>query len=131
MVVDSSAIVAVFLLEPGYETFAELIDTADTACISVVTRLEVVSVLCGRRINADPTTVTEHIDALRLEHVPVSVEQMTLAIRALLTFGKGRHPAQLNLGDCFSYALAKGRGDTLLFKGDDFARTDIMPAWRP
>jgi len=54
-----------------------------------------------------------------------------LAITALLEFGKGRHPAKLNLGDCFAHALAKSRGVPLLFKGDDFARTDIVPAWRP
>jgi ribonuclease VapC len=68
---------------------------------------------------------------LNLEHVPVSAEQMTLAIDALLTFGKGRHPAGLNFGDCFPYALAKSLDTALLFKGEDFAKTDIVPAWRP
>jgi len=131
MVIDSSALVAVFRREPGHEILVDLIDGAETACVSVVSRLETISVLCGRRIGADPTQVAEHLDALHIEPVPVSIEQMNLAIGALLTFGKGRHPAGLNIGDCFSYALAKARGDTLLFKGDDFARTDIMPAWRP
>ena len=61
----------------------------------------------------------------------MDVAQQELAITALLQFGKGRHPAKLNLGDCFPYALAKSRGLPLLFKGDDFARTDIVAAWRP
>jgi ribonuclease VapC len=131
MVVDSSAVVAIFLREPGHEELSDLIDAADAACVAVVSRLEIVSVLCGRRVQADPAEVGRHIDTLGLEHVPVSIDHMRLAIHALLRFGKGRHPAGLNIGDCFSYALAKARGDTLLFKGDDFSRTDIMPAWRP
>jgi ribonuclease VapC len=58
-------------------------------------------------------------------------DQATLAIRSFLAYGKGRHQAQLNLPDCFSYALAKSRGVPLLFKGDDFSQTDVAPAWRP
>ncbi|HEV2558952.1 MAG TPA: type II toxin-antitoxin system VapC family toxin [Microvirga sp.] len=129
IVVDTSALVAVFLREPGHEAMTEIIDDAQAACLSVVSRIELVSVLCGVRIGAEPARVGDYVDGLNLEHVPVSVEQMHGALDALLTFGKGRHPAQLNLGDCFSYALAKARGAPLLFKGDDFARTDIVPAW--
>jgi ribonuclease VapC len=130
MVIDTSALVALFLLEPGHAEIADLIDEAESACLSVVSRLELVSVLCGRRVQADPAQVGEFIDGLNLDHVPVSLDQMHLAIRALLAYGKGRHPARLNFGDCFSYALAKERDETLLFKGDDFARTDILPAWQ-
>jgi ribonuclease VapC len=131
MVVDTSVLVALFLSEPGHEALTDIIDEASEAYISVVSRIEVVSVLCGKRHQAEPDLVAEFIDGLNLEHVPVSIEQMKLAIEALLQFGKGRHPAKLNLGDCFAYALAKARGLPLLFKGDDFARTDIVPAWRP
>lgn len=131
IVVDTSAVVALFVLEPGHEAIADIIDQAEAACISVASRFEAVSVLCGKRLGADPDHVRDYIDALHLEHVPVSTEQMHLAIDALLTFGKGRHPAALNFGDCFAYALAKSRDAALLFKGDDFAETDILPAWTP
>jgi ribonuclease VapC len=129
--IDTSALVALFLREPGHETITDIIDEADAAFISVATRLELVSVLCGKRLGADPKQVRDYIDGLNLEHVPVSAEQMHLAIGALLTFGKGRHPARLNLGDCFVYALAKALDAPLLFKGEDFAKTDLVPAWRP
>jgi ribonuclease VapC len=128
---DSSAVVAIFLREPDHEAIADVLDQADAAAISVVSRLELVSVLCGKRIGADPIRVSRFIDALRLDHVAVSHDHMNLAIDALLRFGKGRHPAQLNLGDCFAYALAKCLDAPLLFKGDDFTRTDIIAAWRP
>ena len=71
------------------------------------------------------------VRSLGLELVAVNVDQADLAVRAILAFGKGRHPAKLNLGDCFAYALAKSLDVPLLFKGEDFARTDIVPAWRP
>ena len=129
--IDTSALVAIFLREPGYEAITDMIDRAEAACISVASRLELVSVLCGKRVGADPNQVHEHIDGLHLELVPVSVEQMHLAIGALLTFGRGRHPARLDLGDCFAYALAKALDAPLLFKGDDFLKTDIAPAWTP
>jgi ribonuclease VapC len=131
MVVDTSALVALFLREPGHDIIADLVDDAQRAYMSVVTRVELTAVLCGRRLAADPVRVSEFVDALHLDPVPVTYEQMTLAVEALLTFGKGRHPAGLNLGDCFAYALAKSLGAPLLFKGEDFANTDITPAWRP
>lgn len=131
MVIDTSVLVALFLSEPGHEALTDLIDESPEAYVSVASRIELVSVLCGKRHEADPDLVGDFIDGLHLEHVPVSTEQMTLAIDALLRFGKGRHPAKLNFGDCFPYALAKSRNLPLLFKGDDFARTDIVPAWRP
>ena len=131
MVIDTSVLVALFLSEPGHEALTDIIDEASEAYVSVVSRIELVSVLCGKRHQAAPELVADFIDGLNLEHVPVSIEQMNLAVEALLRFGKGRHPAKLNLGDCFAYALAKSRRLPLLFKGDDFARTDIVPAWRP
>lgn len=131
IVVDPSALVALFLSEPGQEAIADLIDDAQAAYLSVVGRVELTAVLCGRRLAADPARVSDFIDGLHLEHVPVTFEQMTFAVQALLTFGKGRHPAGLNLGDCFSYALAKSLGAPLLFTGVDFAKTEIASAWDP
>ena len=131
MIVDTSALVALFLREPGHAVIADAIDGAGTASISVISHFEAIAVLCGHRVGAEPARVAAFIADLHLEHVPVSLDQAQLAIDALLRFGKGRHPAGLNLGDCFAYALAKARGAPLLFKGDDFAKTDIVPAWRP
>lgn len=131
MVVDTSALVALFLGEDGHEIFADLIDFSEDASVSVVSRVELVSVLCGRRIGASLTEVTGFVEGLNLSDRPVTIRQMMIAADALLRFGKGRHPAALNLGDCFPYALSKELGTRLLFKGDDFARTDIEPAWRP
>jgi ribonuclease VapC len=130
IVVDTSALVAMFLGEAEAGIFADLIDEADEAAISVVSRVELVSVLCGKRIGAEPARVAYFVDALHLDHVPVSSGEMQHALEALLRFGKGRHPAALNIGDCFSYALARALGAPLLFKGEDFAQTDIVPAWR-
>jgi len=131
MVVDTSALVALFLREPDHEDIADSIDEARLAFCSTVSKIEILAVLCGQRVGAEPDRVEAFIDGLGLSFEPVTIEQMDLAAHALLTYGKGRHPAALNLGDCFAYALAKSRGLPLLFKGDDFARTDIVPAWRP
>jgi ribonuclease VapC len=96
-----------------------------------VTVVETMLVLCGRRIGATRKQVDDLVRKLGLEILPADMPQQECAIEALLRFGKGRHPAKLNLGDCFAYGLAKSRHLPLLFKGDDFARTDIVPAWRP
>jgi ribonuclease VapC len=75
--------------------------------------------------------IDEMISNLRIDVRGIDLNQGELARRAFLTYGKGKGRAGLNFGDCFSYALAKAREDTLLFKGDDFIHTDIVPAWRP
>lgn len=129
--IDTSAVVAMFLREPGHNAITDIVDGTGRAYLSVASRVELVSVLCGRRVGAEPARVRDYIDDLELEHVPISVEQMHLAIAALVTYGRGRHPARLNLGDCFAYALAKALDAPLLFKGDDFLKTDIVPAWSP
>lgn len=131
MVVDTSALVAVLLQEIEGEAFAEAIQQAPNAYVSVVSRVELTAVLCSRRVGADPEHVERSFRGFGLELVAVTPEQARIAVRALLAFGKGRHPAKLNLGDCFAYALAKSLDAPLLFKGEDFARTDIVPAWRP
>lgn len=131
MVVDSSALVAIFRTEPESPVFLDLIDEAPEAVVSMVTIVETMSVLCGRRVGATRSHVDALILRLGLAAEDVDAFQRELAVDALLAFGRGRHPAGLNFGDCFTYALAKARGDTLLFKGDEFAKTDIMPAWRP
>lgn len=88
-------------------------------------------VIAGRRPNADFNRTEEWFQALGIEIVTVTPEQGTLAVKAFFEYGKGRHPARLNLSDCFAYALAKSRGLPLLFKGNDFSQTDLAPAWQP
>lgn len=131
MVVDTSVLVAIYLEEPGQDTFVDLIDAADEAAVSVVSRFQTMSVLCSRRFGVGRATVETFLDALGLDLVAVSVAQMERAISGMVTFGKGRHPARLNFGDCFAYGLAAELRTTFLFKGDDFALTDVTPARRP
>ena len=131
MVVDTSALVAIYLREPEHPAFESAIDQAPAVFLSVVSRVELTAVLSGGRVAATPDEVANFVDSLSLELMAVDAGQADLAVRAILTFGKGRHPARLNLGDCFAYALAKSLDAPLLFKGEDFARTDIVPAWRP
>jgi ribonuclease VapC len=127
MVVDSSAVVVILLGEPDARTLAEAIQGSDSRVLSAVSLVEVSMVALSRR----GTTLAEIEDRLArwgIEIVPVSLAQARLAVAAFARFGKGRHAAALNFGDCFSYALARERGEPLLFKGDDFARTDIAAA---
>lgn len=127
--VDSSALVAVLRLEPERERFAMAIAAADAACVSAVSLQETSMVLAGRGGDADDwQELDDMIRNLRLEIVPHDRQLATLAREAFLRFGKGRHPAALNCGDCASYALAKARGVPLPFKGRDFAQTDIAAA---
>lgn len=131
IVVDTSAIVAIVRQEAEGPIFTEILDASSAAIISAVTFVETHLVLIGRRFQPDLRSIELTTTALGIEVVEVMHDQAALAIRSFLAYGKGRHQAQLNLADCFSYALAKSRGAPLLFKGDDFAETDIAPAWRP
>jgi len=88
-------------------------------------------VVSGRRFRPGLQNVEELMGALAIEIAAVTMDQAEAAIRGFLSYGKGRHAAHLNLADCFAYGLAKSRGAPLLFKGDGFAKSDIVPAWRP
>jgi ribonuclease VapC len=131
IVVDTSAVIAIMRGEPEASTFEEILDGADAAIMSVVSHVEAHMVIAGRRPDADFDRVEEWFLALGIEIVSVTPEQGILAVKAFLEYGKGRHPARLNLSDCFAYALAKHRDLPLLFKGEDFTQTDLAPAWRP
>ena len=87
-------------------------------------------VYLGRR-QSDPADVIALVGILGLKTIDVDRAQADRALDAFTRFGKGRHPARLNLGDCFVYALAASLNEPLLFKGSDFLKTDIVPAWRP
>ena len=127
--VDTSAIVAIALDEPERAAFRSAILESGPALISTASVLEVKMVLYGRR---GPRAVVLADDLLRLpmfEIVSPGAADLAAAFDAFIVFGKGSgHPAALNYGDLFSYALAKVRGLPLLFKGNDFAETDIVPA---
>ncbi len=129
MIVDTSALIAILRDEPDAETFALALAAAQTPRISAANYLETAIVIDASR---DPIA-SRHVDELftkaRLVIEPVTAEQATIARAAYRDFGKGSgHPAQLNFGDCFAYALSKSAGEPLLFKGDDFTRTDLVSA---
>jgi ribonuclease VapC len=131
MILDSSALVAILFKEPDAERLAATIRDADTAAIAAPTLLETAIVAEGRTLPSMAEKLDALMVAIRPEIVPFTAEHASLARDAWRRYGKGRHKAGLNLGDCFSYALAKERRQTLLFKGDDFAATDIEPAIKP
>ena len=130
MVVDTSALIAILFDEPEKPAFASAIDAAADPKVSAVTRVEAIMVYLGRR-QSDPADVIALVGILGLKTIDVDRAQADRALDAFTRFGKGRHPARLNLGDCFVYALAASLNEPLLFKGSDFLKTDIVPAWRP
>jgi ribonuclease VapC len=131
MVVDSSAVVAIVRGESDAADITGILDGATRAIMSAVSVVETNMVVTGRRAETDPRRIKLLLASLGIETVEVTVEQADLAVDAFLRYGKGRHPARLNLADCFTYALAKSRNLPLLFKGADFLQTDIAAAWRP
>ncbi|GEK80123.1 type II toxin-antitoxin system VapC family toxin [Agrococcus baldri] len=129
IVIDTSALVAIVAAESDAERVAAvLLRHAGDVELSAATLLEATIVL-EARYGADASTDLELlIDRLGIAVVPVDADQAAIAAQAWRRFGKGRHPAALNFGDCFSYALATARGAALLFKGRDFAQTDVRDA---
>lgn len=125
MVIDTSALLAVFLGEPERRRFMELITQAETRCISVANVLETGIVLEARRGESAGREFDLFLHQAKVDTVPVDTEQVEVARVAWRKYGKGHHPAALNFGDCFAYALAKVLDEPLLAKGSDFARTDI------
>lgn len=128
MIIDTSALVAILYGEPEADPFTRRIVGAESARLSVASYLELTMVVESQ---LGPNGRRQAETFLRRAGViiePETVEQGELARQAFLDFGKGRHPAGLNFGDCFAYALAKAMGEPLLFKGEDFARTDITAA---
>jgi ribonuclease VapC len=125
MVIDTSAIVAIALNEPDAAELEERIADDPVRLISAATVLEATIVLETRLGDAGGREFDLWLLKIGAEIVPVDAEQIDAARRAWRRYGRGRHVAALNYGDCFTYALALSRGETLLFKGEDFARTDI------
>jgi ribonuclease VapC len=128
MVLDSSAIVAIHLREPGHERLMDRIDAAEVVVVGAPILLESVMVLTARLGYDARPMLLAFLRRLEAEVVPFNQEHMDAAATAFIRFGKGRHPAALNFGDCMSYAVASVAGMPLLFIGEDFRRTDIAQA---
>jgi ribonuclease VapC len=128
MVIDSSAIVAIAFDEPEATDFETRIADDPIRLMSAATVLEAAMVIETRLGEAGGSELDLWLHKAGIEIVPVDAEQADLARRAWRRFGKGRHPAGLNYGDCFSYALAVTRQEPLLFKGKDFSQTDVPAA---
>ncbi len=132
MFVDASALVAILVREPGWEDLAGALDAAAQPITSAITVYETVLAVARLRdgdIEAARADVRAFLHAADMAVVPIETDDADAAVTAFARFGKGRgHPARLNLGDCFAYALARRHGVSLLFKGDDFSKTDLGDA---
>ena len=128
MIVDTSAVMAVLVGESGAQRYDEAIAQAARCRMSVVNFLEAAIVLEGRSGAAAGNELDAFLEEAAIELEPVTLDHAHAARRAWRRFGKGNHPAGLNFGDCFSYALAEATGEPLLFKGRDFALTDVEVA---
>ena len=129
MILDSSALVAILKNEPESQSFSNAIEAAKIVRISAATYLETHIVVDSYKNPILKARLEDIFENPGIEIVPVTVEQAKIARLAYRDFGKGSgHPANLNFGDCFSYALARTTREPILFKGDDFNRTDLTPA---
>lgn len=129
MVLDTSAILAILLNEPEINTFSAAIERDPVRLLSAASLVEASLVVESRYGEAGRRDLDLLLQAAEIEIAPLDARQADMARHAFRTFGKGRHPAALNLGDCFSYALAQVSGEALLFKGNDFSKTDVR--WVP
>lgn len=125
MIVDSSAIIAILLKEPGYERLRDRLATSEQASIGAPTVLESSMVLSARLGHAGKTLLARFLQEAEIEVVEFTADHWTVAADAFIAFGKGRHRAGLNFGDCMTYAVAKLAGQPLLCLGDDFPATDL------
>ena len=128
MTLDSSALIAILFAEPGYLGLVDRILESDHVRVGAPTLVETSLVFAGRRGTRGAESVEGLIAELGVSVVPFGELESRLAVDAFRRFGRGRHAAALNFGDCLAYATAQAARDTLLFVGDDFARTDVAPA---
>jgi len=128
IVLDTSAVVAILFHEPDEAVYSSAIARAFPRLLSAATRVELTFVIEGRKGETGRAALDGFMAEMDAEIVPVTAHHATLAIEAFRKYGKGRHPAALNIGDCFSYSLARATRYPLLFKGNDFAQTDAISA---
>lgn len=126
MVIDTSALVAIMYNEDGASRLVAAIEQAPVRLISAGTVVEAALVLLGRYGERGEVQLDTLLRSLHAEIIAFDADQVAIARDAARSFGRGRHRAALNFGDCFSYALAVSRGEPLLFVGEDFASTDVI-----
>jgi ribonuclease VapC len=129
--VDASAMIAMMVGEGDADELADLLGADGQRLYSAVSVWETIAGLCRTHVFSIPsarTVAQSFIELNDLKLVSIGERELELATQAYAEFGKGRHPAALNMGDCFAYACAKANRARLLFKGDDFTKTDIIPA---
>ena len=132
MIVDTSALIAILKNEPDAQIFAEALAAAASSSISAGTLLEVSVVVDANRDPVLSRRLDDLVRAVSLLVEPVTADHVEIARQGYRDFGRGsQHPAQLNFGDCFAYALARSRAEPLLFKGNDFGHTDIESQIQP
>ena len=128
MILDSSALVAIILAEPGYQQILETIKANPQAALGAPTLVETLIVLTAR-LHGDPVpALKELLRAIEAEVIPFTEDHSYVALKTYSRFGKGRHPAALNFGDCLSYAVAAVAQEPLLYVGNDFSLTDVLSA---
>ncbi|MCA9739696.1 MAG: type II toxin-antitoxin system VapC family toxin [Gemmatimonadota bacterium] len=125
MIVDASALLAVVFRDPGYEDVLDRLRTAEALAAATPTLAEAGIVLEARLGDASRGLLERMLDELAIQEIPFGEIHWREAVEAYRRFGKGRHPARLNFGDCMTYAAAALAGEPLLFTGDDFAQTDL------
>lgn len=132
MFVDASAIIAILTREPDADDLMDRLERAIRPITSAIAIFEATLGLCRKRhasVEEARADLADFLKAARIELVPIAANEASLALSAFARYGKGRgHPAQLNMGDCFAYAVARNHRATVLFKGDDFSMTDIVSA---
>jgi ribonuclease VapC len=129
MFVDASAIVAILTREPEADSLADLLEAAPRPITSPIAVFEAVLGICRKRhssVDEAQRDIREFLEMAAIGVMPISAHDADTALDAFSRYGKGRgHPAQLNLGDCFAYAMTKNHRTSLLYKGEDFAKTDL------
>lgn len=132
MFVDASAIVAILTREPEADSLADLLEADSAPITSPIAIFEAALGICRKRhasVEEADEDVRQFLELARIQLIPITAKEAETALAAFARYGKGRgHPAQLNLGDCFAYAVAKNYRTSLLFKGEDFNKTDIRSA---
>ena len=131
MIVDSSAIVAILLKEPGYAHLRDRLAAAEQVSIGAPTVTESSLVLCSRLGHAGKTLLARFLQEAEIEVVEFTADHWTVAADAFIAYGKGRHRAGLNFGDCMTFAVARLAGEPLLCLGDDFPTTDLASRSAP
>jgi ribonuclease VapC len=125
LIVDASVLIAILLREPDGDRYAQIMSESDDGLYLSPMNYVEAAIKADKIDEATGSALDEILRAAGIEIVSVSPDQALIARQAYKTYGKGNHKAKLNLGDCFAYALSKARGEPLLFKGDDFRKTDI------